>query len=181
MNGCKDLRHALGQFATGVTVITTCDANDQPVGVTANSFSSISLEPPMVLWALDKAAYSRDAFGDSNRFCVHVLTADQLEVSQVFATQGADKFERVDWTLGAHGMPHFNEFMARFCCRVSETLDIGDHVVYVGEVLDFEVRHRRPLVFFSGNYAHAERRISGWESDSGASDGKAKFGRRQTD
>jgi len=155
------LRAALGKFATGVTIVTAADREGDPVGVTANSFSSISLEPPLVMWALDKRSLSLSAFGDSEHYCVHVLTSEQRSLSQRFATQGADKFDSVTWAKAPHDTPHLADFLARFCCRVTRTLDIGDHIVYVGQVVDFEMgTEQRPLLYFAGQYAHADRR---WE------------------
>jgi 3-hydroxy-9,10-secoandrosta-1,3,5(10)-triene-9,17-dione monooxygenase reductase component len=153
------LRQALGQFATGVTIVTTAGPGGTPIGVTANSFSSVSLEPPMVLWSLAAAAYSRSAFETAGYFCVHVLTAAQEELSRRFATQGSDKFAGVSWSPGLGHAPMLDEYVARFQCRNSHHFPVGDHIVMVGEVLEFDLADSRPLVFHGGRYAHAERRL----------------------
>ena len=155
----KALRQAFGQFATGVTIVTTSDSGHDPVGVTANSFSSVSLQPPMVLWSLSAAAMSRRVFEKAEYFCVHILSAAQQELSDLFAQQGADKFAVADWSWGEHGVPLLNDFAARFHCRTESQLPVGDHIVIVGEVIKFEKTDQRPLVFHGGQYALAERRM----------------------
>ncbi len=153
------LRQALGQFATGVTIVTTLSQGGKPIGVTANSFNSVSLNPPMVLWSLSAAAYSRGSFEAAGHFCVHVLTAAQEAVSRKFATKGSHKFDRVAWVPGLDCIPMLQEFVARFQCRKAHQFPVGDHVVFVGEVVDFSHTDARPLVFHGGRYALAERRM----------------------
>ena len=161
MNMCelKDLREAFGQFATGVTIVTTAGDGPSPVGITANSFSSVSLKPPMVLWSLAHEALSRQAFERAEYFCVHVLTASQRELSERFARRGSDKFGDVEWSWGSYSLPMLNEYVARFQCRTTHQYPIGDHTVFVGEVLEYDKKPERPLVFHSGQYALAERRM----------------------
>ncbi len=154
----QGLRQALAQFATGVTIVTTAGPRGEPVGVTANSFNSISLDPPLVLWSLSTAAHSRDAFKKAEFFCVHVLTSAQEGLSQTFASRGADKFGGLKWEPGMGSVPLLDEFVARFQCRLTQEHAMGDHVVFVGEVLRFDRTEMRPLVFHGGRYAHAERR-----------------------
>lgn len=155
----KELRHALGQFATGVTIVTTANARTEPVGVTANSFSSVSLDPPMVLWSLAKSALSREAFESAEYFCVHVLTKAQRDLSELFALSGADKFRHVDWDRGPENIPMLRQFVARFLCRAHDKQPVGDHIVFVGEVHTYDKTSERPLVFHGGQYALAERRM----------------------
>ena len=154
-----EFRRALGQFATGVTIVTTASPAREPIGVTANSFSSVSLQPPMVLWSLAAAALSKKVFEEAKYFCVHVLTASQRELSELFAQQGADKFGGTDWSWGERALPMLNCYAARFQCRTTTQFPVGDHVVFVGEVMKFEKTDERPLVFHGGKYAHAERRM----------------------
>jgi len=153
------LRQALGQFATGVTIVTTLGQDGKPIGVTANSFNSVSLSPPMVLWSLSTSAFSRGAFEAAGHFCVHVLTADQESISRKFATQGSHKFDGVAWAGGIESVPLLEEYVARFQCRKAHQFPVGDHVVFVGEVVDFSRTDARPLVFHGGRYALAERRM----------------------
>lgn len=154
----EGLRQALGQFATGVTIVTTSGPDSEPVGITANSFSSVSLEPPLVLWSLSTSALSRRAFESAAFFCVHVLTASQEELSERFGSRGKNKFAGLNWTSGPGSVPLLEEFVARFQCRMTSQYPVGDHIVFVGEVLRFDKADKRPLVFHGGGYALAERR-----------------------
>lgn len=158
-NDTEGLRHALGQFATGVTIVTTAGINNESVGITANSFSSVSLDPPLVLWALSKTALSRRAFENAAYFCVHVLAASQEELSERFASRGKNKFAGLIWAPGLGSVPMLEEYVARFQCRMTNQYPVGDHLVFVGEVLRFDKSDKRPLVFHGGRYALAERRM----------------------
>lgn len=149
----REFRDALGSFATGVTIATTLAGDGEPVGVTASSFNSVSLDPPLVLWSLAKNSLSREAFSSSGHFAVHVLAASQRELSDRFARSGSDKFEGVEWLRGALGSPVFPEFAARFECRTRHEYEGGDHIILVGEVVEFEARPVAPLLFLAGRYA----------------------------
>ena len=146
-------RAALGSFATGVTVATTLDESGEPVGVTASSFNSVSLDPPMVLWSLAKDSRSLEAFEQSGHFAIHVLAATQDALSDRFARRGADKFADMDWTKGRLGSPVFTEHAALFECTTRHLYEGGDHIIMVGEVVDFEARDEAPLLFHAGRYA----------------------------
>jgi len=152
----RDFRNALGSFATGVTIATTLDASGEPVGVTASSFNSVSLDPPLVLWSLAKNSLSREAFCESGHFAVHVLAASQEQLSNLFARSGEDKFGSVEWHSGELGSPIFQEHAALFQCRTRHQYEGGDHIILVGEVIHFEAREHAPLLFHAGSYA--ERR-----------------------
>jgi len=154
----RQFRNALGAFATGVTIVTTRTASGVDVGLTANSFNSVSLEPPMVLWSLAKAAKSLPAFLDSGYFAVHVLAASQEELSHTFATRGADKFARLAIERGRGDIPLLDGCTARFQCRTAVKYEGGDHVVFIGEVEAFDHFDRPPLVFHGGRYAAAVAR-----------------------
>ena len=152
----KEFRNALGQFATGVTVITSIDAQNNPVGVTASSFNSVSIDPPLVLWSLAKNSGSLEAFQDSGCFCVHVLASTHQELSQKFASRGTDKFAEIEWQSGVGGAPLLNDFAAQFQCKTTYQYEGGDHVIFVGEVVDYQTRDEQPLVFHKGSYATAK-------------------------
>jgi 3-hydroxy-9,10-secoandrosta-1,3,5(10)-triene-9,17-dione monooxygenase reductase component len=160
-NDARNLRGALGQFATGVTVITTVDGDKSPVGVTASSFNSVSLDPPLVLWSLAKTARSMKAFEESGYFCVHVLGASQEELSARFATPGSDKFAGQEWIPGHGEVPLLPDFAARFQCKTTHMYEGGDHLIFVGEVLDYEKSDEPPLVFHGGRYALAKSKGQG--------------------
>jgi flavin reductase (DIM6/NTAB) family NADH-FMN oxidoreductase RutF len=145
-------RQALGQFATGVTVITTRGEDGAPAGLTANSFNSVSLEPPLVLWSLSRSALSRAAFEASDCYAVNVLAADQVAVAKHFSRSAVDKFDGVDWYEGLHGLPLIPGAMALFQCRTQVRHEGGDHIVYLGEVMHFSRSGRPPLIFHGGHY-----------------------------
>lgn len=152
------LRSALGAFATGVTIVSTRNAEGKDVGITANSFNSVSLDPPMVLWSLSRKAMSLPAFQSNSHFAVHILAADQDDLSRRFATQGADKFAGLRVERGFGDVPLIDGCAARFQCRTAFNYDGGDHVIFVGEVLAFDQSGRPPLLFHAGDYALAVRK-----------------------
>jgi flavin reductase (DIM6/NTAB) family NADH-FMN oxidoreductase RutF len=147
-----DYRRALAQFATGVTVVTTRDAARAPVGLTVNSFNSVSLEPQLVLWSLAVRSASLAAFEDCSHYAVNMLAGDQLEVARRFATRGADRFGAGDWRDGPHGAPLLDGCVATLVARNRSRYREGDHVIFVGEVVDFEAPGGTPLVFHDGRY-----------------------------
>jgi 3-hydroxy-9,10-secoandrosta-1,3,5(10)-triene-9,17-dione monooxygenase reductase component len=151
----RQFRAALGSFATGVTIVTTRSAAGEDIGLTANSFNSVSLDPPMVLWSLARKSLSLPAFLASGHFAVHVLAAAQEDLSVTFATRGADKFAGLAVTRGAGGIPLLPGCSALFQCKTAFNYEGGDHVIFVGEVQEFEHFNRQPLVFHSGRYAVA--------------------------
>jgi flavin reductase (DIM6/NTAB) family NADH-FMN oxidoreductase RutF/2-polyprenyl-6-methoxyphenol hydroxylase-like FAD-dependent oxidoreductase len=149
----RDLRQALGQFATGVTIVTARGADGRPVGVTANSFSSVSLEPPLVLWCLARDAASLAAFHECTHFGVNVLAAGQHHLSRLFASTGADKFGgEAEVRDGPYGVPMLDGVLAHFVCRNVRQIDAGDHVIVIGEVEHYDAFDGEPLVFHSGSY-----------------------------
>jgi len=157
LNNSSKFRAALGAFATGVTIVTTRDKSEQDIGLTANSFNSVSLNPPMVLWSLSRQSLSLPAFLAAEYFAVHVLAATQQELSDRFATRGADKFADLNMERGPDGIPLLRDCAARFQCRTSYRYEGGDHVIFVGEVISFEQSERPALVFHAGGYAIAAR------------------------
>ncbi|HJS89953.1 MAG TPA: flavin reductase [Steroidobacteraceae bacterium] len=151
----RRFRSALGAFATGVTIVTARDGDGHDIGLTANSFNSVSLDPPMVLWSLAKDARSLPAFLAAPHFAVHVLAADQEELSKRFATRGSEKFAGLDVERGASQVPLLRGCSARFQCRTAFRHEGGDHVIFVGAVEAFDQSDRPPLVFHGGRYALA--------------------------
>lgn len=153
-------RNALGQFATGVTIVTTLDGEDKPVGVTASSFNSVSLDPPLVLWSLAKTAKSMPAYKTSGGFNVHVLASHQSDLSNQFARPSDDKFAGVDWAPCEKGFPLLPEFAALFRCKTHFQYEGGDHIIFVGEVIDYQTHDFPVLVFHGGRYADAKQKLS---------------------
>lgn len=154
----REFRNALGAFATGVTIITTRAGDGTPVGVTANSFNSVSLDPPMVLWSLAKTSQSLPAFETSQHWAVHILSAEQEELSNRFARRGADKFAGVDASEGIAGLPLLPDCATRLQCRTVAMHEGGDHWIFVGQVLDFDRKEVAPLAFYAGAYAVVSRK-----------------------
>lgn len=153
-----EFRRALGKFATGVTIITTCGEDGTPCGVTASSFNSVSLDPPLVLWSLSNSSRSMAAFQNAAHFAVHVLGADQEELSNRFAARGADKFAGLACESATGGVPLLPGCAARFLCRTSYRYEGGDHTIFVGEVVEFTGAEKSPLIFHGGKYAEAKER-----------------------
>ena len=151
-------RAALGTFTTGVTIVTTQAEDGSPVGITANSFNSVSLNPPLVLWSLSKTARSLPVFSNGRHWNVHVLSTEQESLSGRFARQGEDKFGEIQLDTGISGAPLLQDCTARFQCRTAFQYEGGDHVIFVGEVLAFDHSDRAPLAFQRGQYALAMRK-----------------------
>ena len=149
----RSFRNALGAFATGVTVVTTRSAGGVDVGLTANSFNSVSLDPPMVLWSLAKSSRALSIFVGAQYFAVHVLAADQEAISNRFSRPAPDKFAGLDIERGSGDTPMLRECSARFQCRTEFQYEGGDHVIFVGRVETFDHSDRKPLVFHGGQYA----------------------------
>jgi 3-hydroxy-9,10-secoandrosta-1,3,5(10)-triene-9,17-dione monooxygenase reductase component len=154
----QEFRKALGSFATGVTIITTRAADGTQLGLTVNSFNSVSLNPPLVLWSLENASLSLPAFREAKHWAVHVLASDQEELSGRFARRGANKFAGLTLETGEGNVPLLTGCSARFQCRNAFQYDGGDHIIFVGEVLRFDRSDAPPLVFHGGRYAHATQR-----------------------
>lgn len=148
----KDLRQALGSFPTGVCVVTTRSPDGADVGFTANSFSSVSLNPPMILWSLANASSALPAFQRAAHFAVHVLSQEQDDLSVLFSRKGVDRFSDLKIERGVGGVPLLDRCAARFQCETAHQYNGGDHTIFVGKVLSFDRVERKPLVFHGGKY-----------------------------
>lgn len=147
-----EFRKALGCYPTGVTVVTTRDASGVARGFTANSFTSVSLTPPLVLVCLAKAAHSHAVFTTTERFAINVLAEDQKGVASLFASKQPDKFQRCAWHAGATGTPVIDGAVATFECRTYQCVAAGDHTILIGEVLALQQGPARPLGYCRGAY-----------------------------
>ena len=147
-----DLRKALGTFATGVTVVTTLDKDKNQIGVTVNSFSSVSLEPPIVLWSLKKTSPNVEAFDHSGRFVINVLARAQVNLSQRFASSIKNKFNSVGFREGLGGLPLIENCVASFQCKTYQRIEAGDHILYLGEVEEYSRTDQETLIFCKGKY-----------------------------
>lgn len=147
-----DFRRALGQFATGVTVITTRDTDGTPRGFTANSFTSVSLDPPLVLICIGKHAASLPVFENAPGFAITILAEQQRDVAGLFASQRADKFDIADWAPGKSNMPVVNGGLAWMECSRHQVVDAGDHIILIGRVTDFGYRDGPVLGYLRGSF-----------------------------
>lgn len=145
-------RRALGSFLTGVTIVTTRDETGAPRGFTANSFTSVSLDPPLVLVCIGDHAFSYETFATCDRFAINVLGADDRDMSNLFASKAPDKFERVAWRPGGDGTPLIEGAIGVFDCTTHDRVVAGDHVILVGLVQDFGAGEGAPLGFHRGGY-----------------------------
>ncbi|WP_439687759.1 hypothetical protein MNJPNG_23550 [Cupriavidus oxalaticus] len=148
----RALRNVLGTFVTGVTVVTTRDEGGAEYGVTVNSFSSVSLDPPLILWSQALMSRSYPAFRDSDHFVINILADDQADISDRFAGSGDDKFRGVYYERSKRGAPRLAGAAAWLECEKVATYPGGDHVIYIGRVEHFANALRRPLVFGAGKY-----------------------------
>lgn len=146
----RAFRAALGSFSTGVTVVT-CPSGRGPLGITANSFASVSLDPPLVLWSPARASRRFTAFAETERYAIHVLGQDQQALCRRFTRSGHD-FAGLDWIEGEDGVPLIAGCIARFDCLRTATHDGGDHAIVVGRVLRAEHRAGAPLLFSGGRF-----------------------------
>ncbi len=147
-----ELRNAFGSFATGITVITTLDGEKTPQGMTANSFSTVSLEPPLVSWCVGQESRLFDLFQQADHFAVNILSGNQKSTSELFASSHNDKFSQASWHSGAHGLPLLDGCASQFTCATEHLYSGGDHIIIVGRVLDFSNNNISPLIFHGGKY-----------------------------
>ncbi len=151
----REFRDALSAFATGVTIVTAVDATDKPVGMTASSFNSVSMDPPLILWSVTKSSHGADAFKQAANFSVHILASDQMELSNQFAKTGSDKFSGTGFTLNTEGVPVLPQCVCRFDCSAWACYEGGDHWIIVGLVEALYRDNHEPLIFSRGSYATA--------------------------
>lgn len=148
----QEFRKALGAFVTGVTIVTTTQADGTKRGFTANSFTSVSLDPALILVCIGKSASSYPVFSETPHFCVSILGEHQKPASSVFATKAADKFEQVAWHEARTGSPVIDGAAAWFDCETHQVIDAGDHVILIGKVVDFAHSEASPLGYCRGAY-----------------------------
>lgn len=149
----SELRRVMSHFPTGVTVVTTFDRAGVLYGLTANALSSVSLTPPLLLVCIDKGSKTYPCFEQSGAFTVNILAHGQEALSRRFAVSGGDKFEGINYRLGANGAPIINGALAYLECRVVRSCDGGDHTIYIGEVLQARTGEAdKPLLFYRGGY-----------------------------
>jgi 4-hydroxyphenylacetate 3-hydroxylase, reductase component len=150
----RELRRCLGQYATGVAVITAANG-EKRFGITSNSFTSLSLDPPLILWSIARTSRSFEFFRNAAHFAVNILAADQIDISRVFSSKTTDKFEGVRWKPGKNGSPVLDGIVASLECRQECLYEGGDHLIIVGRVEHFSVSAGDSLLFAQGRYRAA--------------------------
>jgi flavin reductase (DIM6/NTAB) family NADH-FMN oxidoreductase RutF len=148
----RALRDAFGAFATGITIITALGAQREPIGLTVNSFSSVSLDPPLVAWSLRKASPLVACFTPGRSLSIHVLGQDQEHLARSFARSATDRFAGIAWRPGFDGVPRLEQVLARFDCRTVSVVDAGDHVLLLARVEDHASEPGQPLLFSAGRF-----------------------------
>ena len=150
----QDFRNALGTFPTGVTIVTTIDKENKPIGFTANSFTSVSLNPQLISICIDKASFNLESFSNGESFAVNVLSESQDQISTTFARPVTDRFEQIEWESRVTGSPIIKGSAAWFDCAKDNFIDSGDHFILIGRVLAFDSTTKTPLVYLRGNYVN---------------------------
>ena len=148
----RQFRDALSSFATGVTVVTCLDSQGKKAGITVNSFNSVSMEPPLILWSIGKSTNCFEDFIAAEAFAVHILAQDQQDLSNRFSTTGVDRFAGLECTEGLLGTPILPHYSTCFQCKMSQQYEGGDHIIMLGEVMEFTDNQLQPLLFHRGNY-----------------------------
>ena len=146
----KFLRKTLGKYSTGVTVVTSIDNHRNPIGMTVNSFTSVSLQPALVLWCIDKKQPSYNSFMNAEGYAVNILSKDQNDICYKFASQLDNKFQNVDWKISENGFPLLKNSLAWFDCKKWNYYAGGDHEILVGEVTSFDSLELKPLTYWNG-------------------------------
>jgi len=147
------LRNALGRFATGVTIVTAIAKDERAMGMTANSFSSVSLDPPLVLWSLQNNSDVYDVFSGPRYFAINILSTEQQALSNQYAKKGQHELESADYRLGKYGAPVIRPALVTFECELETTYPGGDHLIIVGRVREMQERPSgEPLLFYCGRY-----------------------------
>lgn len=148
----KEFRQALGRFSTGVCIVTVNDKDTGALALTANSFSSVSLDPPLVLWSIQNNSDCFREYTENEYFAFSLLASDQTDLSGKYARRGEHAVEPAEFNNNPHGVPLLNGAIAHFSCRLFALHEAGDHHIIVGEVLDFQTAHGAPLLFSNGQY-----------------------------
>ncbi|MBS4215172.1 flavin reductase family protein [Neobacillus rhizophilus] len=148
----KDIfKEIMRNYPTGVTIVTTINpSNHQPVGLTINSFTSVSLDPTLVLFCVDKASSSLSSFRDSGKFAIHVLASDQVKVCNVFASKNTNKFDLANYKISDRGLPIVESALGVMECKLINEIEAGDHFIFVGEVEHISLCQKEPLLYFRG-------------------------------
>lgn len=144
-------KQAMGNYPTGVSVVTAMDENDKPIGLTVNSLASVSIDPLLILWSIDQNVSTYDTFKNIDYFAVNILSGDQKELATLFSTDHDDRFSNCDWKRSEQGLPIISNALASFECKTYKQIEIGDHTTLFGEIIDIEVANKLPLLYHDRN------------------------------
>ncbi|GAF64614.1 hypothetical protein BTS2_1507 [Bacillus sp. TS-2] len=140
-------KDVMGNYPTGVTVVTTVNEEQKPLGLTVNSFASVSIDPLLILWSIDKRVSSYDVFTNTDKFAVHILASDQGEICNLFASRVEDRFANCEWEMSKHDLPVIAKASAVLQCKTFKTVEAGDHMILIGEVIDIQDEKKEPLLY----------------------------------
>ena len=142
-----EFKKALGNYPTGVTVVTTFDKQNNPIGLTVNSFASVSLDPLLILWSIDKKSSSYPVFLEVEKFAVNILAEDQARICNLFASKVENRFSQCKWEESERQLPLIANSLSRLECKVVEKIEAGDHIIFIGEVLHIHNEDKDPLLY----------------------------------
>lgn len=138
---------AMGNYPTGVTVVTAMNQKNEPMGMTVNSFASVSLDPLLILWSIDKKSHHHEDFIKAEQFAVNILGADQGDLCTLFSSKVEDRFGQCDWEKSALGLPVLANSLSILQCKTAQQIDAGDHTILIGEVLHIQNEEKEPLLY----------------------------------
>lgn len=140
-------KQAMGNYPTGVTVVTAFDENNKPIGLTVNSFASVSLDPLLILWSIDNRVSTYESFLKTDKFTVNILASDQSDLCTLFASRVDDRFSQCDWKESELNLPILSDALAVLQCRTYQKVQAGDHTIMIGEVIDIHNEKKEPLLY----------------------------------
>lgn len=147
MDRASIFKEVMGNYPTGVTVCTTTDEHGNPLGLTVNSFASVSIDPLLILWSIDKGVSSYEPFVKAGRFAVNILAEDQGDICLLFATKGTDRFNNCEWTMSQNKLPIIAGTAGVMECETYQTIDAGDHTIFIGKVVGIKNNNKQPLMY----------------------------------
>lgn len=145
-------KEVMGNYPTGVTIVTTKDDQGTPVGLTVNSFASVSLDPLLILWSIDHSVSSLDVFKNAGKFAVNILAGEQQELCKIFASKNTDRFASCQWETSEHDLPVIADTFAVLQCETYQTVEAGDHTILIGRVLDIEKGDQDPMLYHNRKF-----------------------------
>ncbi|MDQ0087680.1 flavin reductase (DIM6/NTAB) family NADH-FMN oxidoreductase RutF [Paenibacillus anaericanus] len=143
----QSFKQVMGNYPTGVTVVTTVDEHGVPLGLTVNSFASVSLDPLLILWSIDKRVSTYPTFIKTDKFAVHVLSGDQGDICSLFASKDVDRFKNCEWNFSEYNLPIITGATGVMQCKTFKTIEAGDHTILIGEIVDIQADNKEPLLY----------------------------------